>query len=57
MQPVEHLWPPTNEPLANQRFPDLATLEEIQAQRCLALEQQLELIRQDTLFHWWPTDA
>jgi hypothetical protein len=57
MQPVEHLWPLTNEPLANQRFPDLATLEEIQAQRCLALQQQLELIRQDTLFHWWPTDA
>jgi transposase len=52
LQPAEHLWPLTNEPLANVRFPDLATLEEVQAQRCLALQQHPDLIRQHTLFHW-----
>lgn len=57
LQPAEHLWPLTNEPLATVRFPDLATLEEVQAQRCLTLQQQPERIRQHTLFHWWPTGA
>ena len=57
LQPAEHLWPLTDEPLANTRFPDLEALEEVQAQRCLVLQQQPELIRQHTLFHWWPTDA
>ena len=57
LQPAEHLWPLTNEPLANRRFADLATLEEVQAQRCLALQQQPDRIRHHTLFHWWPADA
>jgi transposase len=57
LQPAEHLWPLTNAPLANVRFPDLPTLEEVQAQRCLALQQQPDLIRQHTLFHWWPPHA
>jgi hypothetical protein len=57
LQPAERLWPLTNEPLVNVRFPDLATLEEVQAQRCLELQQQPDLIRRHTLFHWWPTDV
>jgi transposase len=57
LQPAEHLWLLTDEPLANTRFADLATLEEVQAQRCLVLQGQPDLIRQHTLFHWWPTDA
>jgi hypothetical protein len=57
LQPAEHLWPLTNEPLANQHFDDLAALEETQAARCLALQQWPDLIRQHTLFHWWPTSA
>jgi transposase len=57
LQPAEHLWPLTNEPLANQRFPDLATVEAVQTERCLTLQRQPALIRQHTLFHWWPTDA
>jgi transposase len=55
--PIEHLSPLTNAPLANQRFESLAALETIQAERCLVLQQQPELIRRHTLFHWWPTDA
>jgi hypothetical protein len=35
-------------PLANVRFADLATLEEVQAQRWLALQQQPDLIRRHT---------
>ncbi len=57
LQPAEHLWPLTNEPLANKRFADLATLEAVHAERCLVLQQQPDVIRQHTLFHWWPTDA
>jgi hypothetical protein len=57
LQPAEHLWPLTNEPLANRRFERLTDLEKVQAERCLVLQQQPELIRRHTLFHWWPTDA
>jgi transposase len=57
LQPAEHLWPLINEPLANRRFESVAALEAVQADRCLALQQQPDRIRQHTLFHWWPTDA
>jgi DDE superfamily endonuclease len=57
LQPAEHLWPLTNEPLANACFASLAQLEAVQADRCLTLQQQPALIRQHTLFHWWPTNA
>jgi hypothetical protein len=57
LQPAEHLWPLTDEPLANRHITDLATLEEIQAARCLVLQQQPDLIRQHTRFYWWPTNA
>jgi DDE superfamily endonuclease len=57
LQPAEHLWPLTNEPLANAHFDDLAALEQTQAQRCLTLQQQPDLIRRHTYFHWSPTSA
>ena len=57
LQPAEHLWPLTNEPLANRRFESLPALETVQAERCLTLQQQPDLIRSHTLFHWWPTHA
>jgi transposase len=57
LQPAEHLWPLTNEPLANRRFESLAALEAVQAERCLTLQEQPDLVRQHTLFHWWPTTA
>lgn len=57
LQPAEHLWPLTNQPLANRRFPDLDSLEDVQAERCLALQQQPDLIRRHTLFHWWPRNG
>ena len=57
LQPAERLWPLTNEPLANRSFVDLAELEAVQAQRCLALQAQPERVRAATLFHWWPLVA
>lgn len=57
LQPAEHLWPLTNQPLANRRFADLPALEAVQAARCLHLQQHPDLIRQHTLFHWWPSHA
>lgn len=57
LQLAEHLCPLTDAPLVNQRFPDLATLETVRAQRCNSLQQQPDLIRQHTLFKWWLTNA
>ncbi len=57
LQPVEKLWPLTNEGIANRSFKDLDELEQVQSQRCLALSQQTSLIRGTTCFYWWPKVA
>jgi DDE superfamily endonuclease len=54
LQPAEHLWPLTNTVLANRHFVTIEALEDTQAARCVALQQQPDLIRSATLFHWWP---
>jgi hypothetical protein len=57
LQPAEHLWSLTNQPLVNQCFADLAELEAVQAQHCLWLQQRPDLIRSTTNFSWWPQCA
>jgi transposase len=57
LQPAEHLWPLTNEAVANRRFADLADLDAALAERCLALCDQPEAIKAATRFHWWPEAA
>jgi hypothetical protein len=57
LQPAERLWPLTNEPVANRHFPDLAALQQVQAERCLALRAQPDVIRAHTHFHWWSEAA
>jgi hypothetical protein len=57
LQPAEHLWPLTNQPLVNQCFADLAELEAVQAHHCLCLQDQPDLIRSATNFSWWPQCA
>ncbi len=57
LQPVERLWPLTNEPLANRHFATLAQLEAVQAARCLTLRAQPEVIRAHAHSHWWPEAA
>jgi transposase len=54
LQPAEHLWPLTNTVLANRHFADIEELEDVQAERCVALQGRPELIRSTTRFSWWP---
>ena len=54
LQPAEKLWPLTNEALANKRFETLAHLEAVQVARCRVLASMTEVVRAQTLFHWWP---
>ena len=54
LQPAEHLWPFVDEPLANRCFASIASLDQAVGDRCVALAQQQEMIRNSTLFHWWP---
>lgn len=59
LQPAERLWVYSNAPLLNTRFPDLATLEEAQMDRCAALQTVPKLvgaIHTATQYHWWPAD-
>jgi transposase len=54
LQPAEHLWPLTNTVLVNRHFASIEELEDVQAQRCVALQARLDLVRSTTLFRWWP---
>jgi transposase len=54
LQPAEHLWPLTNTVLVNRHFATIDDLEEVQLERCAALQQQPKVIRSTTCFHWWP---
>ena len=54
LQPAERLWPLTNEGVANQCFTDLDALTLAQRQRCDTLQLSSQVIRDLTLFHWWP---
>jgi transposase len=54
LQQAEHLWPLSNEPVVNRQFRDLDELEEVQAERCVFVQDSPDLIRSHTSFHWWP---
>jgi transposase len=54
LQPAEHLWPLTNTVLVNRHFATIEELEDVQADRCLALQACRDLVRSTTLFPWWP---
>lgn len=51
LQPCERLWPLSHEGIANRQFQNLEDLENAQAQRCVILRTQRELIRSRTAFH------
>lgn len=57
LQPAEHLWESTYEPLANRCFESLRELEEVLVRRCRLQSEQTQKIRASTLFHWWPREA
>ena len=54
LQPCERLWLLSNEGVANGAFRTLDDLEAAQVQRCVVLQNQPEVIRSHTFFHWWP---
>ena len=43
-----------DEPLANCCFATIERLDQAVSDRCVALVQQPDTIRDNTLFHWWP---
>jgi hypothetical protein len=55
LRPCECLWPLSNEAIANRRFETLDELQEVQAERCVVLQNDPTSICHATLFHWWPT--
>jgi transposase len=54
LQPAEHLWAFVDEPLANTYFQTIEDLDKVVGARCVALVKQPDMIRDSTLFHWWP---
>ncbi len=54
LQPAEHLWRFTDEPLLNEHFATIDVLEDAVAAHCDRLQSQPEVIRSATNFHWWP---
>ncbi len=57
LQPVERLWPLTNEAVANGHFEEIEELEEALVECCLELLDQTHTIRDLTNYHWWPQAA
>lgn len=56
LQPAEHLWPLTDEAVANRPFETIDDLAETLDRRCSALADEPDLIRSNTRFHWWPAE-
>ena len=54
LQPAETLWVHVDEPIVNRHFDTLADLDAVVAARCVALENDRDLIRGQAGFHWWP---
>ena len=57
LQPAEHLWPLTNEAIANRHVASIAELSRALTTRCRALTAQPDILKASTLFHWWPKAA
>jgi hypothetical protein len=54
LQPAEHLWHYSDQPLINEHFATIGDLEDTVADHCDRLQHQPEIIRRATCFHWWP---
>jgi len=57
LQPAEHLWELIDQPLLNRHFLDLEALQLTVADQCCWLQDQPDLVRSTTNFHWWPQMA
>jgi transposase len=54
LQPAEHLWQLSDEPLVNRSFTSLDDLQTALSQQCVELINDLTRVKAHTLFHWWP---
>ena len=54
LQPAEHLWHYTDQPLINEHFLTIEALEDALADHCVRLQGQRAVLRSATRFHWWP---
>jgi hypothetical protein len=54
LQPAEHLWPLTNEALANKHFASLKDPDAALSERCRTLADMPETIKAAAHFGWWP---
>ena len=54
LQPAEHLWHYTDQPLLNEHFATIDALEDAVADHCDRLQRQRDVLRSAALFHWWP---
>jgi DDE superfamily endonuclease len=54
LQPAEHLWELSDEPLVNRSFAELDQLQTTLSDQCVRLMAQPQRIQDITLFHWWP---
>lgn len=54
LQPCERLWPLSNQAICNRHFDSLDQLERAQSRHCCLLQDNPQLIRKHTHFHWWP---
>jgi transposase len=57
LQPVERLWPLTNEAVANGLFEEIEEIEQALVARCVELFDHTETIKGLTNYHWWPQAA
>ncbi|HJW79210.1 MAG TPA: hypothetical protein VJ526_11680 [Beijerinckiaceae bacterium] len=57
LQPAEHLWRLVDEPIVNRHFDRLAEIQDCIEQRCRDLEAPPDILRDNTLFRWWPQKA
>jgi hypothetical protein len=54
LQPAEHLWHFSDQPLTNEHFATIDDLEDAVADHGDRLQRQRDVIRSAALFHWWP---
>lgn len=54
LQPAEHLWQLSDEPLKNRTFDSLDMLEQTLTAQCINLMADPQRVKAHTLFHWWP---
>jgi len=58
VQPAERLWQFTDEPLVNKGFSSIEQIQDIAAERCVHLmDNMTDQIAALTNYHWWPEDA